>query len=893
MNKIFFLFTITILNLNVYSQTGHWLEVRANDTSIHGASGVFDTAYSPPALVGAFHWTDKQGKFWLYKNNMWEFDPAIGQWAWIDSSGPQNRSNGASWVDTAGNFWMFGGAGGFYSDLWKYTITANQWTKMKGPTLNNVPAIHAGIGVEDTLNNPAACENSVGWTDANNNLWMFGGDFFYIDNWADHIYINYSDLWKFNISTNNWTWMGDSTGGPSGRACFAHWSDSDHNLWLFGGSMIQSWLVNCNYCDIGSFGISDLWKYDIITNQWLAKNFPPGYHSSELSYNYPPVCTTDDTIPPGTDYSTACWNRGCDNFEFYGGYNYVYIHNWGGEWLLDTNMWNYNVNTNQWTLMSKGANFPANGENAISWSDNAGNPWLFGGGSPANNYVWEYIADSTCPSVLNTYPVHCSFYTNDTMGCNPLAVSFQNTSTNAVHYLWVFGDGDSSMVANPVHMYTTSGTYTVKLFVYNPLVCSNTQDSLTMVNYITVSDSVHAGFFSDSLFGCNPLTVIFINQSYNAIGYYWDFGDGTNSTTINPTHVYDSTGVFTVKLIAYGAGVCNDTAVYSNLISVGASCHSSFQATDTVRCDSIHFINNSVNATSYKWFFGDGDSSIVVNPIHQYLDTGYYTVRLISFYNGICGNASDTMTRLNYIHFPNYNLYADLIVLNNDTIGCSPFSVTFYGYNWNHNYFWNLGNGDTVWNTAGPVNTIYINPGSYTVTLIDYSALYGCIDTVVKHNFITVLPIPTPSIITQSGDTLFSNDSTGNNWYWNNAIYLSSNPYIIVSNSGCYTVRQYNSYNCYSSSDTICFNFTGINDIVKNEDILIYPNPNDGNFTITSSCKMNYEIGIFDMIGREVYHQVINNSTKATIDISQCSNGIYLYQLTNNKETLRGKFIKD
>jgi PKD repeat protein len=792
---------------------------------------------------------------------------------------------------------MFGGTG-FYSDLWKYEISINHWTKMKGPALMNAPVLHGIIGQEDTMNNPAACEYSVGWTDANNNLWMFGGDFEHGDNWGDQIYINYSDLWKFNISTNNWIWMGDSIGGPSGRSCFAHWSDSDHNLWLFGGTIVPDWLVNCNYCGNGTtIGVTDLWKYDINTNQWLQSNLP-SQNNYYFYYHYPQTCSTDDTLPPGTDFNTAFWNRSCDNMEFYGGLNYTYDDESGGEWLLDTNMWDYNVNTNQWTLMSKGANFPSNGEHAIGWSDNSGNLWLFGGGWTASNYMWEYIPDSTCPSILNTYPVHCSFYTNDTIGCNPLSVLFQSTSTNAINYLWVFGDGDSSTVANPVHIYTTSGTFTVKLYVYNPLICSNTQDSLIIANYITVSDSVHAGFFADSLVGCNPLTVIFINQSYNAVGYYWDFGDGSTSTNVNPIHIYDSIGMFTVRLIAYGTGVCNDTAVDNNLITIGAICRSGFHAVDTIRCDSVHFINTSVNGTSFKWYFGDGDSSNVTNPAHLYTDTGYYSVTLISYYDGICGSSSDTMTRVNYINRPSYiNGLNFSPATAGDTVGCVPFTATFFqNFNSGNSYLWEFGNGDTSTNHTYYTNEIYNNSGVYTVTLIGYNTYNGCNDTTIHQNIITVYPVPVPAIIIQHGDTLFSSDSTNNEWYWNNLVYLSSNNSIVVSASGCYYLRHINSYGCESSADSVCFNFTGINEIEVNNKASIYPNPNDGNFILSYSHLLtsNSQFAIKDILGRTVKtYEIIGKIGNETIDISNLSNGIYFYQVINEKEIVSGKFMKE
>jgi DUF917 family protein len=88
---------------------------------------------------------------------------------------------------------------------------------------------------------------------------------------------------------------------------------------------------------------------------------------------------------------------------------------------------------------------------------------------------------------------------------------------------------------------------------------------------------------------------------------------------------------------------------------------------------------------------------------------------------------------------------------------------------------------------------------------------------------------------------------------------------------------------------------TGLPTINKTGSGSVYPNPNTGTFTIFSIQPglrlMNYDLQITDVTGREVYHQTINNQSQNTINLYQCSNGIYFYQLTNDIETLRGKFV--
>ena len=124
------------------------------------------------------------------------------------------------------------------------------------------------------------------------------------------------------------------------------------------------------------------------------------------------------------------------------------------------------------------------------------------------------------------------------------------------------------------------------------------------------------------------------------------------------------------------------------------------------------------------------------------------------------------------------------------------------------------------------------------------------------------------------------------------------------------------SYNIISSTYNVLFNFDGTNngaspqcDIVEfidnclksdisqisnKESITIYPNPASTTLILHSQLSiLNSQIIITDVLGNEIYHQTINNSTQTTIDVSQWSNGVYFYQIKNDKETLQGKFVKE
>jgi len=133
----------------------------------------------------------------------------------------------------------------------------------------------------------------------------------------------------------------------------------------------------------------------------------------------------------------------------------------------------------------------------------------------------------------------------------PLDVYFRNTSysTEAMTYFWDFGDGNTSIEEHPMHTYTAEGLYTVKLTASNATESkTKTEEDIILVQDVPVAPA--ALFSADKTTGEYPLTVTFTNDSTGgSIGLVeWDFGDGTFSTEYDPVHVYQSDGVYDVKL---------------------------------------------------------------------------------------------------------------------------------------------------------------------------------------------------------------------------------------------------------------------------------------------------------------------------------------------------------
>ena len=161
---------------------------------------------------------------------------------------------------------------------------------------------------------------------------------------------------------------------------------------------------------------------------------------------------------------------------------------------------------------------------------------------------------------------------------------------------------------------------------------------------------VMADFSASPTNGTSPLTVMFGNLTTgSATNYLWNFGDGTVSGAVNPSHTYTNAGAYTVSLTASGPGGTN-TNTKTSLITVASVPPpvAEFSANSTTGTAPlmVSFANQtSGTATNYFWNFGDNSSSTAANPTHPYTNAGTYTVSLTASGPG----GTNTNTKVNYI----------------------------------------------------------------------------------------------------------------------------------------------------------------------------------------------------------------------------------------------------
>ncbi len=355
-------------------------------------------------------------------------------------------------------------------------------------------------------------------------------------------------------------------------------------------------------------------------------------------------------------------------------------------------------------------------------------------------------SDTTAYLQINVFAKpDAGFTASNSSICIGESISFQNTSTGGSSYLWHFGDGNTSTLVQPTHIYSGAGIYTVKLLVYNNNAPGNICIDSSMLQ-VAVSDSL-PGFFTQSADtgNCAPFTITFVNQFRPSVTAVWDFGDGNVATGDSVVHSFQSTGTFQVNLTVTMPGGCtyyNEGSVTIN----GPTGTLQYQAGYVCEDDAVFFQVFASNADSIEWNFGDGNVVTTIQPFvyHNYALPGLYIPTVTLKNNAGCNypiSGIDTIKQ-DWID-------AGFIYSNQQNCGSTVYSFTdtsqlYFG---KQEVLWNFGDGVTA--AGSSVSHSYFSSGIYNVQMI-VKGLSGCSDTVTKQLAVNVNSLPVVSI---SADT--------------------------------------------------------------------------------------------------------------------------------------------
>jgi PKD repeat protein len=298
----------------------------------------------------------------------------------------------------------------------------------------------------------------------------------------------------------------------------------------------------------------------------------------------------------------------------------------------------------------------------------------------------------------------------------PASNIVQTPVLNGLLGIWQTNTGASpdGMYQLRLRLYLRDGT-SLATVVNNIRVQNQQPTPVPTATTVTVPRPI-AAFTQDRATGQAPLVVRFTNQSTGTITQHnWDFGDGSTSTDVNPSHTFRNPGVYTVRLRVQGPGgnsnVSREISVQSPTAPVAGFIQDVTVGPSPL---TVRFTDQSTgNITSRRWNFGDGETSAETSPRHTFQAVGTYNVILTVTGPG----GSSSVTR--QITVQNPSVPAPLAgLVTSATGGDAPLTIQFDASDSSgqiDTYNWNFGDGQT--GTGQVVTHTYTSPGTYQATL--------------------------------------------------------------------------------------------------------------------------------------------------------------------------------
>ena len=395
---------------------------------------------------------------------------------------PGARDSAATWTDSNGNFWLFGGEGadsqgvfGQLNDLWEFDPTTKLLTWMGGSSavpancatatgLCGQPGVYGTKGTPASASIPGGRSVATYWTDNSGIFWLFGGGGVDASGNAGEL----NDLWMFNPSSRNWTWMTGSSavgssGGqpgvygtlgatstanaPGGRDLAVSWVDKDGHPWLYGGQ---------GFDGQGNYGqLDDLWEFNATTNEWawmggdsaVPEICNSAFYQRQCGWPaiYGELGVSAAGNSPGSRIEALSWTDAQGNFWLFGGEGTLYWRSFDFSEINEYDLWEFSPSTNEWAWMGGNSdlicgegtgqaasqdscnengvvgtlevpavgNIPPSRSGGTSWTDGNGNFWLFGGnheptvqgyGMAYCNDIWQFYPSANEWAWMGGFP---------------------------------------------------------------------------------------------------------------------------------------------------------------------------------------------------------------------------------------------------------------------------------------------------------------------------------------------------------------------------------------------------------------------------------------------------------------------------------------------------------
>jgi gliding motility-associated-like protein len=371
----------------------------------------------------------------------------------------------------------------------------------------------------------------------------------------------------------------------------------------------------------------------------------------------------------------------------------------------------------------------------------------------------------------------------------PVDVKFINETSGPgdLSYAWNFGNGSQSNATDPVQTYGSAGTYNIRLIANSSLGCSDTVEKSVVVNNKLTS-------FAAPDSACIDQAVNFTNGATTAISSIWKFGDDSTANGRSAVKKYSVPGEYVVKLVNTYAD-CVDSA--EKRITVVDLPTVAFTSDKQISCKApftVNFQDNTANAVTWSWDFGDGNKGSGRTASHTYTAPGQFDVTLTVTSKFGCQN---TLKQTAFIKI----IPPTVAITNAPAGGCIPFTFSpvaaVNAIDGVATYSWNFGNG--VVSSGTNPSAIYSSVGNYDISLT-ITTVGGCaVSTNIPSGVRTGTP-PTlvnfssdKSVTCAFGEVQFTDLSTSvNEWLWDfgdGKTSTDKNPKHVYDSVGDFTVK--------------------------------------------------------------------------------------------------------
>lgn len=232
------------------------------------------------------------------------------------------------------------------------------------------------------------------------------------------------------------------------------------------------------------------------------------------------------------------------------------------------------------------------------------------------------LTDNGCPSdttsrtiIVHPKPMAAFDIQKDSVCGVPMFVNFVNSSIGNLDNVWSINGIATSQDPSFDNVFTTASTNDISLIVQNEFLCADTIHKVVDIYLQPTADFDVKGQV------CEGESIIIENNSINAISYIWDIQNLGTTTVVEPELVFETSGTYSIKLIAVYNEFCKDTFSLTSPIRIYDSPTADFEYEgeyDDNVLGEVRFSNLSIDYDRSLWDFGDGNFSDEESPIHEY-----------------------------------------------------------------------------------------------------------------------------------------------------------------------------------------------------------------------------------------------------------------------------------